>query len=173
MPLQLSDGDAATLAALPEFARRAITADLEKQQDALCQRREREQADADAAEASRLAHPVNQAILAENARRAAQPPRPRPAPAPAGMTVLDARSYARSPAMQQITARNVADVAAAHAKQAAEAVARVERLEQQAVAIAAAAQVEEQRARSVAHAHQIERALIALAERFIKQHPDI
>lgn len=173
MSVTLQPGDVAALAALPEIARRAITADLEKQQDALRQRREREQADADAAEASRLAHPVNQAILAENARRAAQQPRPRPALAPAGMSKLDQAAAARSPALQHIAAFNDRDVAAAQAKQAAESLARVERLEAQAAAMQAAAQVEEQRAAAVARTGQLERALIAMAEKHIKQHPDV
>jgi len=172
MPLQLQPGDAAALATLPEIARRAITADLEAKQHA------REQAEQQAAarahaEASRAAHPVHKLITEQNARVAAQPPRPRPAPAPAGLSRLDAQSYARSPAVQHIAAFNDRDVAAAQAKQAAESLARVERLEAQAAAMQAAAQVEEQRAAAVARTGQLERALIAMAEKYIKQHPDV
>ena len=89
------------------------------------------------------------------------------------MSKLDQAAAARSPALQHIAALNDRDVAAAQAKQAAESLARVERLESQAAAMQAAAQVEEQRAAAVARTGQLERALIAMAEKHIKQHPDV
>jgi hypothetical protein len=176
MPLPLlSAEDATTLANLPDRVRQIISRDLETKENARLQR-ERDQQIAAAAEASRLAHPVHQAILQQNAVVPPPPPArpPRPAgvgpPAPAGMSARDAQSYARSPAYQSALAHNDRVASEAAAKRATLAVARVEQLEAQAAAVQAAAQAEEMRAAAVARTHQIERALIALAERFIKQH---
>lgn len=169
MPLQLSDGDAATLAALPEFARRAITTDLEQQERAR-EQRQHDQAARAHAEASRAAHPVHKLITEQNARTAAQPPRPVPRPAPSGMSKLDAAAAARSPAVQTIAAFNLRDLTAQETRLAAEGKQRLERLEQQAQALEMQAQAEEHRAAAVARTHQLERALLALAEKYIKQH---
>jgi hypothetical protein len=173
MPLPaLSPEDVDQLAKLPDRVREIITRDLE-QKDHLRLQRERDAAARARDEASRQANPIVRAIAEENARRAAQPPRPRPAPAPAGMTALDARSYANSPAAQHIAALNAADVAAVQAKQAAESLARVERQEARDRAIAAREQGERERAANVAHARQLERAILAMAEAFVLKHPNV
>ena len=73
---------------------------------------------------------------------ATQPPRPRPTPHDPRPTARDVASFARSPAIQQASAKNAADAAAREARAAALEKQRLERLEQQAVTAAAVREAE-------------------------------
>jgi len=170
MPLKLSAADAATLANLPDNVRRILTADLESKENARLQA-ERDQAERDQAEASRAANPITQAIAAMNARVAAQPPGHRSIPA--GMSPRDASSYARSFAVQQITAANDRDTAARAAKLAADDAERRQFQAEQAAAVAAQKEIEAQRIAAVEHEHQIQRAIRAMAEDYLELHKEL
>jgi hypothetical protein len=117
--------------------------------------------------------PVSVQIAALNARAAAQQPRPRPAPAPAGLTSLDQAAAARCPALQHAQASNRRDMTAREARAAALEKQRRERLEQQAITVVAVEEARAVRAAKRAHARQIKRALSAMAEAFIKKHPEV